>query len=193
VFLAVPFARGNVENSALSACFMKYFVLSVMFAAGCILSVNRKLTPKNTGIMASSYFFVCLIYQIAACLLNGQSFNIGFSLLRAVILYGLIMAVLLRFYFSRQRTSPVPVYLFSLIWIVLEVRNYFFQVSLYLYKFNSDFGFAAATVGLFSSLLIAFLLACQVYILQKEKKRSKYIKNVKCFCLQVLKNLIKLN
>lgn len=176
VFLAASFIRGDVEISALLAYFIKYFVLSVLFAAGCILSVNRKLTPKNTGIMASSYFFVCFAYQAAVCLLNGQGFDMGFALLRGIIIYGLSIAVLIRFYFSPERISPLPVYLLSLIWIVLEIRNYFIQAPLYLHEFNSDFGFAAETVRFFGGLGTAFLIVCQVYVFYKKRKSVENVK-----------------
>lgn len=169
-FSAVLFIKGEADIPFQMMYFMKYFTFSVLFAVGCFLSVDRRLTPKNTGIMASAYFFAGFIYQIAVLMLNGDGFDRAYSVACAVLVYGLFIAVLLWFYLSRKRVTPMPVYLFSCIWIVSEIRIYCVKVPQYLFDFNSDFGFATATIQLLGNLGIAVLLICQAYTFYKKKR-----------------------
>lgn len=132
-----------------------------LMAAGLVLSMKGKMTPRKTGAVAAVFFGIRLLQALLACT---QVQSVPFVIIR-VGFYLICIGVVVFYYYQQRRIRPVLMYLIIGVWGALRIVNYgLAQLH------NTDAGFILSTISLLADLGLAALMIYQAYCLERKRQ-----------------------
>lgn len=159
LFLETSGIDGGTMGYVLSFVF-GYGFSAVLMAAGLVLSMKGRMTPRKTGAVVAAFFG---IHLLQALLVYTQVQSVPFMIIRLGF-YLICIGVSVFFYYQQRRIWPVPMYFIIGVWGALRIVNYC-QAQ----RYNTDAGFILGTISLLADLGLAALMIYQAYSMERKR------------------------